>query len=92
MLSIKDFDALPVDEKLSYAWEACDFLMRRSQGFAITVDLYHSDGFFVEVWTSQDHPNSPYVRSLNSFRSVEPYLQEIHIRKALAEVSLRYEN
>jgi hypothetical protein len=90
MLSIKEFDTFSDTEKLAFTWEQCPFLMRRSQGYAVTVDLFAANDFFIEVWNNIEHPGALYIRSINNLDSLAPYLKEIDVRDSLSPIRLAY--
>ncbi len=92
MISIKnkEFDTFSDTEKLAFTWEQCLFLMRRSQGYAVTVDLFAASNFFIEVWSSMEHPGALYIRSVNNVDSLAPYLKEIDVRDSLSPIRLAY--
>ena len=92
MLSIKDkeFDTFSDTEKLAFTWEQCLFLMRRSQGYAVTVDLFAASNFFIEVWNSIEHPGALYIRRIDNLDSLAPYLKEVDVRDSLSPIRLAY--
>ncbi len=92
MRSFKDFDTWPDTEKLVFASTEGAFLMRRLHGFALMIELYYVDDFFIEVWNSASHANIPYIRSLKNNWSLEPYLHGIDIRESLSALGLSYED
>ena len=92
MISIDGFDTLPEPEKFAFAYDHGTHLIRRLEGYAVTIDLYYAEGFFIEIWNSTVQPYAQYIRCLKKHRSLDPYLDQIDVRSALGRRNLLYED
>lgn len=72
------FNLQTQEEKVNYTWEYGTFLCSRIQGI-FPINLYHVDDFFVEIWYYPQKKKIKGIKSFQSDRCFEPYLQDIII-------------
>ena len=72
------FNLQTEEEKASYTWEFGTFIASRLQGIYL-INLYYVDNFFVEVWYYPEKKKVNSIKSFDTSRCYEPYLEEIKI-------------
>ena len=73
------FNLMPTHEQAAYSWMKGSYLMAR-QCDGLSVNLYHVDQFFVEVWYDPIKNCVDKIRSFKSRKCLEPYLEKIEIK------------
>ncbi len=73
------FNLQTEEEKASYTWEFGTFMASRVQGNYL-INMYFVDNFFVEVWYYPEQKKVYGIKSFDSTRCYEPYLEDIKIK------------
>ena len=72
------FNLLPIGDQAQYTWKHGTYLTAR-QWKENTINLYHVDKFFVEVWYNPDTNCIDTVKSFKSKNCLKPYLDNIEL-------------
>ena len=73
-----EFNLLSTNEKAGYTWENGTFLTARQENI-FSINLYHVEKFFVEVWYDPEENCVERIRSFKSKICLEPYLEKIYL-------------
>jgi len=73
-----EFNLLPTNDQAAYTWENGTYLTARHWR-ELTINLYHVDKFFVEVWYNHKLNQVDKIRSFKSRNCLEPYLENIFL-------------
>jgi hypothetical protein len=84
-LDIFEFNALSREEKISYLYDHCTFLVQRKENPRTRVNLYSAGNFFVELSYDTLTHRLGHVHSFNHTEVLEPYLEHLSF-PALFEV------
>ena len=79
MLGLYEFNRLSDDQQYSYVFEHGRFLASYVEDEIFTANLYHTGGFFVEVWYNAADNCIEGCRSFRTHQLLEPYLEGITI-------------
>lgn len=78
-LGIYGFIRLSMNERAQVTWDSGTFLLSRSGGEAVTVNLHAVEDFYVEVTYSNEHNTIADVTPFNAPHLLEPYLEQINL-------------
>ncbi|MBC8085387.1 MAG: hypothetical protein H7Z21_19485 [Hymenobacter sp.] len=71
-----EFVTLPAEEQGGYVFSQGTYLASRQEG-NYSVNLYHLDTFYCELWMEQHCPELDFFRTFRNQRCLAPYLQEL---------------
>jgi hypothetical protein len=77
-VDIFEFNLMPTNDQAAYTWEFGTYLASRSWKNH-SINLYHVDKFFVEVWYDPGMNHVDKIRSFKSRNCLEPYLESIFL-------------
>jgi len=78
MATMMDFRVMSFEEQCSVITFSGDYLTHRTQGDQ-KVFLYHSTGFYIEVFYSAQRAKVLKISSFEKLEELEPYLQKISL-------------
>jgi len=73
------FNLLTFNDQAGYTWEHGTYLATRLEGVN-SINLYHVDKFFVEVWNNVGLIEIEKIRSFKSNMCLEPYLASFKLK------------
>ena len=73
-----EFNLLPVNDQAEYTWQHGTYLTAR-EWKEHTINLYHVDKSFVEVWYNPSSNCLDEVKSFKSKNCLTPYLENIEL-------------
>ena len=78
MLSIKEFELLPLPDQMAHIQADGHYLHYRIKGWC-KINLYWLGSFYVEVWYLYNLKDIGLIRTYPKATCLDPYLSDLHV-------------